>query len=230
MPLTPYYGPEDGITIYHGDALDLRLDFEDAVRVSDPPYNVGYHYDGYHDALTDLEYQELLRRALPPPCVILHYPEDMFVVSLAISELPEKCVAWTYHANTPRQWRMVSWFGLKPDFSLVKQPYKNPRDKRIRLLMANGSDGANVYDWWHEEQVKNVSEEKTGHPCQIPEAVMGKIVGITPAAVIVDPFCGSGTTLMAAKNLGRRAIGIEIEERYCEIAAKRLAQRVLEFK
>ena len=70
--------------------------------------------------------------------------------------------------------------------------------------------------------------ERLGHCTQKPEALMKWCMNKFPdAQTILDPFMGSGTTLRAAKDLGRKAIGVEIEEKYCEIAVKRLAQEVL---
>lgn len=223
----PFYSDE-WVTLYHGDAREIvPMLPHGSVTVTDTPYNVGYHYEGYADNLPATEYAELLRDAIRLPAVVIHYPEAMFEVSLALGEPPQECVAWTYNANTPRKWRMAAWFGCQPDFRLVRQPYKNLTDKRIVAKLEAGSEGCALYDWWHDEQVKNVSDEKTEHPCQMPESVMAKVVRITPAEYIIDPFAGSGTTLLACKNAGIKAIGIELNERYCEIIARRMAQGVL---
>lgn len=80
--------------------------------------------------------------------------------------------------------------------------------------------------YYHDE--KKAAGEN-GHPCPKPLSVALMLVDnvSSPGETIIDPFMGSGTTLRAAKDLGRRAIGIEIEEKYCEIAVNRLAQDVL---
>lgn len=72
--------------------------------------------------------------------------------------------------------------------------------------------------------------EKNGHPCPKPISWMRWLVGVAalPGETVLDPFAGSGTTLVAAREVGCKAIGIEVDERYCEIAARRLSQGVLE--
>jgi site-specific DNA-methyltransferase (adenine-specific) len=75
------------------------------------------------------------------------------------------------------------------------------------------------------------TSERNGHPCPKPYGWMTWAINLASlgAEIVLDPFCGSGTTLIAAKNLHRRAIGIEIEEEYCCIAAERLSQEVFQF-
>lgn len=226
------YYSHKGIELYHGDCREILpiIRRPEDVVITDPPFNVGYHYQGYSDRLAESEYKSLLAVSLCKPCVLIHYPEDTFKIAAWLEVIPDKCVAWTYNANTPRQWRMCSWFGHKPDFSLVKQPYRNPTDRRVAALMESGSEGCPLYDWWHDEQVRNVSSDKTSHPCQMPIGIMKKVCGVTvTSGRVLDPFCGSGTTLLAVKELGLQggAVGIELEEKYCEIIATRLSQDVL---
>jgi DNA modification methylase len=137
--------------------------------------------------------------------------------------VPTKVVSWVYNSNTGKQHRDIAFFGVKPDFRKVTQPYKNPNDKRIRARIAAGKTGGRLYDWWNINQVKNVSAEKTEHPCQMPVEVMKNVIGILPEEyTIIDPFMGSGTTGVACRLLNRDFIGIELDEKYFNIAKERL--------
>jgi site-specific DNA-methyltransferase (adenine-specific) len=194
------------------------------VIVTDPPFNVGYHYNSYKDNMESEEYYEMLASVLQyGPFVVIHYPEEIYKIAFQVGEFPEKVVSWVYNSNTAKQHRDIAFFGIKPDFKQYGQPYKNPTDKRIMKRIADGKT-ARLYDWWEINQVKNVSKDKTEHPCQMPLEVMKRIVGILPTDyTIVDPFMGSGTTALACKELNRNFIGIEMDEKYHAIAQQRVA-------
>lgn len=194
--------------------------------VTDPPFNIGYHYRTYKDKMPEDEYFEFLGEVFGNlPCVVIHYPETMYKLSFQMGRFPEKIVSWVYNSNTAKQHRDIAFFDVKPDFNAVKQPYKNPNDKRIKERIAKGKTGARLYDWWNVNQVKNVSKIKTMHPCQMPLIVMENIIGIIPKEyTIVDPFMGSGTTGVACINAGRDFIGIEMDETYFQIAKQRIEE------
>lgn len=207
-----------------GDCLEILPRIKgDFVIVTDPPFNIGYHYGKYKDNLNEEDYYKWLSEIFKyAPFVVVHYPESIYKISWAVEDIPEKIISWVYNSNTAKQHRDIAFFGIKPDFKKLKQPFKNPNDKRIMKKIAEGKM-ARGYDWWNINQVKNVSKHKTKHPCQMPVEVMENIIKLLPEdKIIVDPFAGSGTTLVACKNLNRKYIGVEIDEKYVEIINKRL--------
>lgn len=199
------------------------------IVVTDPPFNIGYKYGKYKDRMDSDRYYEMLTEVCSlTPSVIIHYPECLHRLSVEMNETPEKVVSWVYNSNTPKQHRDIAFYGVKPDFNRVKQPYKNQKDKRIQKLIEQGK-GARLYDWWNVNQVKNVSKEKTSHPCQMPMEVMENIVRILPDNVLViDPFMGSGTTCAACAKHGIHYIGYEIDPDYFRIASERIEASKIE--
>ncbi len=205
--------------------IDFRtIEYPKGLTITDPPYNQGYKYSKYKDKLKIEEYIELLK-CIKNPCVIIHYPEETINILSKCFDNCEQVVTWVYNSNTGKQSRTISWWGCKPDLSKVLQPFKNPNDKRIiDYVNRTGKNGAKLYDWWEVQQVKNVSKEKTNHPCQIPEEIIKRIILTTAKEneLIIDPFARSETTLKVVKNLRYNYIGYEIDENYCKIINQRL--------
>lgn len=222
------------IQLFNGDCTEIMYseDFKNLIQdrkpviVTDPPFNIGYHYKSYKDKMKAEQYFSLLEKVLQGySAVIIHYPESLYRLTLVLGKVPERVVSWVYNSNTPRQHRDIAFFDIVPKFDQVKQPYKNLNDKRIQERIAKGCTGAKIYDWWNVNQVKNVSKDKTAHPCQMPQIVMDNIIGVLPKSdnlIVIDPFMGSGTTGLACKKYDVDFIGIELDKDYFEIAQERL--------
>ena len=215
------------VLLYNDNCLDFLSKNnipKNSIIVTDPPFNIGYHYNEYKDKMQADSYYEMLSSLLDiAPCVFIHYPEALYKLSARSGVSPTRVVSWVYNSNTAKQHRDIAFYGVKPNFNQVRQPYKNPNDKRIQQRIAEGKTGCKLYDWWNINQVKNVSKDKTAHPCQMPLEVMKNIVGILPRdSTIVDPFMGSGTTGVACVEAGLDFIGIEMDSKYFEIAKNRL--------
>lgn len=226
--MKPFY-KSDFVTVYKNDFREVieKID-EDVLVVTDPPYNIGFKYNQYKDDLPDEDYVEMLAELQKfKRVVVCHYPVETMRWVVPALGIPDAVAAWCYSANIPNRFRLISFYGCEPDYSLVKQPYKNPTDKRVAELIENGSQGTNLYEWWDDIQlVKNVSEEKTIHPCPVPEALQKRIITLVADKrdVIFDPFGGSLTTCKAAQDLGYKSIACELSEDYINAGVARLQQ------
>lgn len=200
----PYY-ESGGITIYHGDALSVTLGGD--VLVSDPPYGMAYR-SGWSDATVVNDDATTVR--------------DMVLYRWA----PRPALVFgRWSCPRPVGTRMVlTWDkGDWPGMGDLALPW-GPSTEEIYVIgsgFVGKRSGSIVRD------TKRPSGDTALHPTEKPVGLLEALIRRCPAGTVCDPFAGSGTTLVAAKNLGRRAIGIEIEERYCEIAARRLDQEVL---
>ncbi len=202
----PYY-EHGGITIYHGDCREILPNLPKLDLVcTDPPYGAGYASNPILGK----------NRASVP-----HIPQAWDGKTFTGIELVISAGRWAiiwggnYYDLPPSRCWLV-WH--KPDAL--------PSMAQLEMAWVSRDGNAKHLSW----TVAATNRERVGHPTQKPEAVMRWSISNFPEAnTIIDPFAGSGTTLVAAKNLGKVAIGIEIEEKYCEIAAKRLSQEVFQF-
>jgi len=202
--MKPYY-EDDAVTIYHGDCREIlpTLGPVDLV-LTDPPYGIGTLMKGGRNT----GHWGLLAAG---------NPWDMEQPSLdVVLQICDSIIIWggNYFPLPPCRgllaWRKLNAVPTQADFEIAWTTLDMPAK-----MFAHNSGGA---------------MERHGHPTEKPVGLMRWCLEFAPeATTILDPFMGSGTTLRAAKDLGRKAIGIEIEERYCEIAAKRMSQSVLAF-
>ena len=224
--LRPYY-EKDGIAIYNGDCreiLPLLGRCADLV-VADPPYF--FPVQTYVQA-RGAKYRKMLGEL----SVLSGYLSDTFALV----------------AGCLRDGASQYVFCDAKSYPLMHDALF-PHAAHVRTIIWDKIVSYNGYTWRHQHELiawaegagakrvptgdgdvireRGVLQKDRVHPAQKPPSLLSRLMAKHEGADILDPFCGSGSSLVAAAGLGRRAIGIEIEERYCEIAAKRLSQGVL---
>lgn len=220
--MTPYYD-QDGIVIYHGDCREVLPTLHQCdVMLVDPPYDERTHKGARNHG------EDFSRIDFAPLDVIATLPILLEAVKRWTVAFCTMEMIGDYKTVAQKNW-VRAGFWRRPDGApqFTGDRPGTPGDA-VAIMHPVGKkrwNGGGSHAYW-EYGVERVDRV---HPTQKPERLMAALVSLfsDSGETICDPFMGSGTTLVAAKRLGRKAIGIELEERYCEIAAKRLAQGTL---
>ena len=244
--MTPYY-QDDAVTIYHGEALGLvpLLPLFDAI-VTDPPYSTGGMYRGDRMQSTVAKYVSSDTAAPRQEFTGDNRDQRSYLawVTLWMTAALQRAKAGSV-ACLFTDWRQLPtttdalqaggwiWRGVAVwDKTLKARPAAGQFTSQAEYIAWGTCGPTEVRQLGY--QIPGVfrapapDNADRDHITQKPLEVMRWVMdAIAPGGLVVDPFMGSGTTLVAAKESGRRAIGIEIEERYCEIAATRCSQEVL---
>ncbi len=217
----PYYA-DDLVTLYLGDCREVAEWLAADVLVTDPPYGIGWRRGrkGAHD----------------------HGGQDQGHAGIAgdqdTSTRDAALSAWgprpgvvfaSFYAPQAAGLRQILVFRKPPDAGVIGSTTGWRRDLEPIFLVGAWPQRVAHSGSLIESNAHGAGHLATryGHPHAKPVDVMETLIAACPPGIIADPFAGAGSTLVAARNLGRKAIGVEIEERYCEIAARRLAQDVL---
>lgn len=227
MNATPYY-QDELVTLYHGSCLELTEWLQADVLVTDPPYGMAYRSNfsksGPTAAIAGDGDTRLRDEALE-----LWGPERAQLVfgtwrvprpDVSIGRQIRTLIVWD-KGDTPGLGDLsLPWGHSHEDvYVMGRKGFAKPGGKVTRSAAVIRANTMSVAD-----------RRRPDHPTPKPVALMERLLeGIDPRAVIADPFAGSGATLVAARNLGRRAIGVELEERYCDLIVGQLSQQAFDF-
>lgn len=206
----PYYS-DASVDLYLGDCREELTWLEADVLVSDPPYGMA-HRSGWKDRPIAGDADVATRDAVLEIWGGGARPAIVFG-------------RWSVPRPPGTRVRIVWDKGNWPGMGDLALPW-GPSDEEIYVL---GSGWVGRREGTVIRCTRPVGVATTDHPTSKPVALMERLIAKCPPGVIADPFAGSGSTLVAARNLGRRAIGVELEEKYCEVIARRLAQTCLNF-
>lgn len=210
---------------------------------ADPPFNIGYQYDTYEDELPRAQYLAWARD-WTRECVRRLTPTGAFFLSIGYQYAADYKLMLDAHGLTMRNWliwhyafgpHMEKRFGMDHAHVLyyARDPKRfvfNSHDIRVESERQRSGDkranplGRVPGDVWSIPRLPGNAKERTGHPCQLPEAVLERVIraASNPGDLVIDPFCGSGTTAAVAKRLGRRCLTCELSEAYAARAVERI--------
>lgn len=218
--MTTYY-EDDAVTIYHGDCREILPEQGggSAVLVTDPPYGIAWRR-GAHKARQSKAHTGIQGDATT---------EARDMVLALLPDLPG-VVFGSFYAPFPASLKQVLVWRKPSDAGVVGSVTGYRRDAEPVFLVGPWPQRTVAWSSVLDPGVRGMAATTaaTGHPHTKPVALLRDLIRHSPEGVVLDPFMGSGSTLRAAKDLGRKAIGIEIEERYCQIAAERMGQEVLD--
>jgi site-specific DNA-methyltransferase (adenine-specific) len=218
------YYEDESVKLYHGDCLTEHREWLDAdVLVTDPPYGYNVKLNGSRRGDTRGGYSPWANSAIAND-------HDLTARMDALSAWADRPAlvfgSWKMPkpdgTHTVLVWDKGEGVGMG-DLSIPWRP--NWEEIYVIGRGFSGHRGTSVLSG---HTVVSWASKGREHPNMKPQTLMEALIAKCPPGTIADPFAGSGSTLVAAKALGRKAIGVELEERYCEIAARRLGQEVLD--